>query len=102
MIKFIKNLFKTNNNDKVKKNTEPDFIRMIHIQDVVNIYFDSLEYAKYNISPLDVDSICKELEMNEEDIAKVHKLIEERIIDIRKKLKEISNEITNNRNMCSR
>ena len=85
MIKFIKKLFKTNINEEVKKDTEHDFIRMIQIQDVVNVYFASLEYVKYNISPLNVDSICKELEMNEEDITKVHRLIKERIINIRKK-----------------
>lgn len=62
-----------------------DFIRMKKIQSVVNAYFDSLEFAKYNIIPLDVDSFCKELEMNEEDIAKVHRLIKESIINIRKK-----------------
>lgn len=62
-----------------------DSIRMKKIQSIVNAYFDSLEYVKYNIRPLDVDSFCKELEMNEEDIAKVHKLIKESIINIRKK-----------------
>ena len=62
-----------------------DFIRMKKIQSAVDAYFNSLEYVKYNIGPLDVDFFCKELEMNEEDIAKVHRLIKERIIDIRKK-----------------
>ena len=55
------------------------------IQSIVDAYFDSLEYVKYNIRPLDVDSFCKELEMNEEDIAKVHRSIKERNVKIRMK-----------------
>lgn len=55
------------------------------IQSIVDAYFDSLEYVKYNIRPLDVDSFCKYLEMNEEDIAKVHRSIKERIVKIRMK-----------------
>lgn len=66
---------------------------MKKIQSIVNAYFDSLEYAKYNIRPLDVDSFCKELEMSEEDIAKVHRLIKERITKIR--MKAINEDFTN-------
>jgi hypothetical protein len=65
--------------------TTDDFIQMQKIQSIVNAYIESLEYVKYNIRPLDVDSFCKELEMNEEDIAKVHRLIKESIIKIRNK-----------------
>lgn len=77
MIAFIKDWLKVN---YISKSEDYDN----KVERVVNAYFTSyLYYYKYNIRPLDVDSFCKEIEMNEEDIAKVHKAIKERKAQIR-------------------
>lgn len=62
------------------------------VESVVNAYFSSLDYDKYNIRPLNVNHFCKELRMNDEDVAKVHKLIKERLVRI--KLEQIEGDFT--------